>query len=128
MIGTPVKLLLDEHIWLGLTEALTKRGYDVLHILNTDQSGMDDEPLLALATSQGRAVLTYNVRHFAPLVRLWYEAGQEHAGLVFSIQLPPAELLRQVERLLATISAEDLRNTARWLQEFRNDSWPHDTS
>ena len=121
MIGEPIKLLLDEHIWSGLTEALAKQGYDALHILDTDQGGIDDEPLLAFATAQGRAVLTYNVRHFAPLVRLWYEAGRDHAGVVFSIQLPPAELLRQVERLLATLSADELRNTARWLQEFKGD-------
>lgn len=83
MTGNPIKLLLDEHIWEGLTGALTQRGYDVIHIVNTEHRGIDDEPLLVLATSEGRAVLTYNVRDFAPLVRLWYEAGREHAGVVF---------------------------------------------
>lgn len=122
MTGKPTKLLLDEHIWEGLTEALTQRGYDVLHITSTEQRGIDDEPLLAFATAQGRAVLTYNVCHFVPLVRLWYEAGREHAGVILSIQLPPGELLRQAERLLTTLSADELRNTVRWLQEFRADS------
>ena len=119
MTGTPIKLLLDEHIWEGLTEALTKRGYDVIHVVNTDQRGVDDEPLLGFAAGQERAVLTYNVKHFAPLVRLWYEAGRDHAGVIFSIQLPPPDLLRQAERLLAKLSAEELKNTARWLQEFK---------
>jgi len=59
------------------------------------------------------------VRHFVPLVRLWYEAGREHAGVVLSTQLPPGELLKQVERLLITLSAEELENTIRWSQEFR---------
>ncbi|MFQ5856226.1 MAG: DUF5615 family PIN-like protein [Anaerolineae bacterium] len=122
MTDKPIKLLLDEHVWEGLTEALTERGYDVVHITHTEQRGIDDEPLLAFATAEGRAVLTYNVRHFVPLVKLWYETGREHAGVVLSIQLPPGELLRQVERLLTTLSAEELRNTARWLQEFRTNS------
>jgi hypothetical protein len=122
MTDRPVKLLLDEHIWEGLAEALTQRGYDVVHIANTEHSGIDDEPLPAFATAEGRAVLTYNVRHFVPLVRLWYEAGREHAGVTLSIQLPPGELLRQVERLLTTLSADELKNTARWLQEFSSDS------
>jgi len=122
MTGKPIKLLLDEHIWEGLTEALTQRGYDVVHIANTEQRGIDDGLLLALATAEGRAVLTYNVRHFVPLVRLWYEAGREHAGVILSTQLPPGELLRQVERLLTTLSADELKNTARWLQEFGADS------
>jgi Domain of unknown function (DUF5615) len=121
MRGTPSKLLLDEHIWYGLTEALTQRGYDVVHVNDTAQRGIDDEPLLVFATVQDRAVLTYNARHFVPLVRLWYEAGREHAEVILSIQLPPHELLRQVERLLVTLSADALRNTVRWLQEFRTE-------
>jgi hypothetical protein len=56
------------------------------------------------------------------LVRFWYEASREHAGVILSIQLPPGDLLRQVERLLATLSAEELKNTVRWLQEFKADS------
>jgi hypothetical protein len=119
MTDEPIKLLLDEHIWEGLTGTLAKQGYDVIHIVNTEYRGIDNEPLLALATSQGRAVLTNNVRDFAPLVRLWYEAGREHAGVIFSVQLPPGELLRQMKNLLATLSADDLKNTARWLQEFK---------
>jgi predicted nuclease of predicted toxin-antitoxin system len=119
MTNEPIKLLLDEHVWEGLAKALTQRGYDVVHSSNTGQRGMDDEPLLALATTQGRAVLTYNARHFVPLVRLWYEAGRVHAGVLLSTHLPPGELLRQVERLLATLSAGELKNTVRWLQEFK---------
>ena len=121
MTRISIKLLLDEHIWTGLTEALKKRGYDALHILDTEQGGLDDEPLLTFAASQGRAVLTYNVKHFAPLVSLWYEAGREHAGVIFSVQLPPSELLRQTLKFLETLSAGELKNTARWLQEFKGD-------
>jgi predicted nuclease of predicted toxin-antitoxin system len=121
MTGEPIKLLLDEHIWEGLAEALTQRGYDVLSITNTAQRGIDDEAVLTFAAAEGRAVLTYNSRHFVPLVRLWYEANREHAGVILSIQLPPGELLRQVERLLTALSVDELKNTVRWLQEFKAD-------
>ena len=121
MKGRPVKLLLDEHIWEGLTEALTQRSYDAVHILHTGQRSIDDESLLEFAVAQGRALLTYNARHFVPLVRLWYEVGREHAGVILSIQLPPTELLKQAERLLVALSADDLKNTVRWLQEFKVD-------
>ena len=119
MTRTPIKLLLDEHIWGGLADALSRQGHSVTHIANTDQQGLDDEPLLAFAVAQGRAILTYNVRHFVPLTARWYEMGQEHAGVILSVQLQPRELLRQVERLLDALSADDLRNTVRWLQEFK---------
>lgn len=118
MTGRPVRLLLDKHIWEGLAEALVQQGYDVIHIASTEQRGLDDEPLLAFTTAQGRAVLTYNVRHFVPLVRLWYETGRDHAGIVFSTPQPPGELLRQVAGLMKTFSADDLWNTVRWLQDF----------
>lgn len=121
MNGRPIKLLLDEHIWEGLVEALTKRGYDAVHIIHTGQRSIDDEPLLELAAVQGHALPTYNARHFVPLVRLWYEMGREHAGVIFSIQLPPTELLTQAERFLVALSADDLKNTVRWLQEFKVD-------
>jgi hypothetical protein len=122
MTGKPIKLLLDEHIWGGLADALSRQGYDVIHIANADQHSLDDEPLFAFAVAQGRAVLTYNVRHFVPLVARWYAMGWEHRGLILSVQLQPGELLRQVERLLGDLSADDLRNTVRWLQEFKADS------
>ncbi|HKZ84473.1 MAG TPA: DUF5615 family PIN-like protein [Anaerolineae bacterium] len=122
MNGRPIKLLLDEHIWEGLVEALTQRGYDAVHITHIGQRSIDDEPLLELAAAQGRALLSYNARHFVPLIRLWYETGREHAGVILSVQLPPAQLLKQVERLLATLSADELKNTVRWLQEFKADA------
>jgi predicted nuclease of predicted toxin-antitoxin system len=122
MSGTQIKLLLDEHIWEGLAEALVQRGYDVVHLNHTPHRSIDDEPLLTLAAAEGRAVLTNNIRDFVPLIRLWYQAGREHAGVILSVQLPPGELLKQVERLLVTLSAEEEKNTARWLQEFRSDS------
>jgi hypothetical protein len=122
MTSQPIKLLLDEHIWEGLAEALVQKGYDVVHISHTELRSIDDEPLLVFATAEGRAVLTYNARHFVPLVRLWYEAKREYAGVILSVQLPPGELLRQVEKLLATLSANALKNTVRWLQEFKSDA------
>ncbi|HID52723.1 MAG TPA: hypothetical protein EYP41_11900 [Anaerolineae bacterium] len=114
-----VKFLLDEHIWEGLAEALRKRGYDVVHINHTEFRGIDDEPLLEMAAAEGRAVLTNNHRDFAPLVRFWYEDGRKHAGVILSVQLRPGILFRQVESLLESLSADELMNSIRWLQEFR---------
>ena len=114
-----IRLLLDSHVWEGLAAALVKKGYDVVHINHTEYRRVDDDIVLAFAASQGRAVLTFNHQHFAPLARLWYEAGREHFGIILSIQLPQGELLRQADNLLTALPAEDLKNTVRWLQEFR---------
>jgi Domain of unknown function (DUF5615) len=107
--------LLDEHIWEGLAEALTQRGYDVLSIANTERRGIDDEAVLAFAAAEGHAVLTYNSRRFAPLVRLWYEANREHAGVILSIQTTVArhqELAPAYARTAVRLIEELLRRMA----------------
>ncbi len=120
MSGEPIRLLLDEHVWEGLTDALAQRGYDAAHVRREGLRGIEDEPLLERAASEGRALFTYNGRDFVPLARRWYETGRGHAGSILSTQLMPAELFRQIDRLLNALSAADIKNTVRWLQEFRS--------
>jgi hypothetical protein len=81
--------------------------------------GEDDYLLLALAAGEGRALLTNNHRDFVRIARSWSQSGREHAGIILSTQLPRGELLRQVETLLERLTVDELRNTVRWLQEFR---------
>jgi len=119
MNRTPIKLFLDEHIWRGLTEALRTHGYDALHVLDAERGGLDDEDQLAYAAEKGRALLTYNIKHFAPLAVVWYEAGRDHAGILLSEELEHGELLRRVERLLAAVSAEEMKNIVRYLSDFK---------
>lgn len=114
-----VKLLLDEHIWVGLAAALNEYGFDAVHVTLTPYRGIDDERLLEFAVSQNRAILTNNHRDFVPLARHWFEAGKKHKGIVLSVQLPRGELLRQTKNLLDNLSADHLTNTVRWLQEFK---------
>lgn len=118
-MGAPVKLFLDEHIWRGLTSALRDAGYDVLHVHDADRAGLKDAEQLAFATEQGRAILTYNAKHFAPLATLWYEAGRDHAGISLSEELEHGELLRRVSNFLAAVSADEMTNVIRFLQEFK---------
>jgi hypothetical protein len=68
---------------------------------------------------QGRAILTYNVKHFVPLAELWYEAGRDHAGIILSDELEQGELTRRAVNLLAAVSAEEMKNALRFLQEFK---------
>ena len=114
-----IKLLLDEHIWEGLVDRLEEHGYDVEHINRLGKQSIDDPDVFDLAASQNRAVLTFNHRDFVPIAREWYELELEHAGLILSIQLPRGELLKQVVNLLSSLSTDEFKNTARWLQEFK---------
>ena len=66
-----VRLFLDRHIKKQLAIDLRERGFDVLL---TEEAGMDtaaDEELLAFAAKENRAILTFNIRDFAPLHEQW---------------------------------------------------------
>ena len=113
------KLLLDEHVWQGLAAALRERGFDVVHVYEIGRGGLDDEAQLSYAAEQGRALLTFNARHFVPLAAKWFFADKSHAGIVISDELPLSELLRRVEKMLRSCTAKQIENTVQWLQGFR---------
>src|SRR4051794_25899734 len=82
-----VRLYFDRHIMSRLAIDLISRGYDVL---TTEEAGLDtadDEQELASATVGRRAIVTLNIRDFAPLHTQWLAAGRSQAGIIVSRQL-----------------------------------------
>ncbi len=116
---TAPRLLLDEHIWEGLASLLRSEGFDVIHVYEIGRGGLGDQDQLEYAAAQGRALLTFNARHFEPLAVEWFFAGRPHAGIIISDELPPGELRRRVENLLKMRSAEELQSVVVWLQMFK---------
>ena len=110
---------MDEHVWQGLAEVLRLQGYDVVHVNEVGREGLDDADQLAYAAAQGRAIVTFNARHFEPLAAQWFLEGRQHAGMIISNVLPPGELRRRLEHLLRTRSSTELQNTVQWLQAYR---------
>lgn len=112
-----IALLLDEDARVQLGAILRQRGYDVIHVLEVDRGGKSDPEQLAYATSQKRAILTHNIRHFILLNKQYHDEGKEHFGVVLSDQVPLRELLRRALRFLSHHTAEDVKNNALWLNE-----------
>jgi Domain of unknown function (DUF5615) len=97
-------------------DPLRSSGHDVRGV--TDEpglAGLDDEPLLELATQDARILVTRNSRDFAPICRQWAEAGREHAGVILIWSLSSrqfGEIARGVESWLEQIpSAAEWRGT-----------------
>jgi hypothetical protein len=69
------------------------------------------------------AILTCNAVDFLRLAREYAEAGRSHAGIVISSEQfsrrQISELLRLVLRLLNTLSADEMRDSVVYLQQFR---------
>jgi hypothetical protein len=74
------RLYANENFPLPVVEELRRLGHDLTTVQETGRGGqsMADEEVLALAVADGRAVLTFNRKHF---VRLHRERP-EHAGIV----------------------------------------------
>jgi hypothetical protein len=111
-----VRLLLDAHLsHRFIADPLRRRGHDVRSLQEQRTlDGLRDDDVLALATSEGRIIVTRNSRDFAPLTRRWMEAEREHAGcvLIWSYAHDEyANIVDGVERRLAMVPRqEDWKN------------------
>jgi uncharacterized protein with PIN domain len=113
-----IKLFLNEDVHTRLAKALRQRGFDVLTTVEADMLGISDEEQLALATSQGRVVLSFNRGDYARLHKRYAEHGWEHCGIIVSEQYPIGELLRRMLNLLMSLSADDMRNRLEYLSQW----------
>jgi len=68
----------DEDFDYPVVVELRQLGHDVLTVQEAGQKGQKDPVVLAFASAQGRAVLTYNRRHFIRLHR----QTSSHSGIV----------------------------------------------
>ncbi len=100
-----MRILLDAHVsGRRIGAALRADGHDVLALDEDDELGaLADRDVLALAAAGLRILVTFDARHFAPLLRQWAEAGATHHGCIIVYGLDHAEfgpILRGIRRLL----------------------------
>jgi predicted nuclease of predicted toxin-antitoxin system len=117
-----VRLYFDRHIMTKLAVDLRVRGFDVL---TTEEAGKDtasDEEQLAFATNQGRSILSFNIRDFAPLHEQWSAANRPRAGIVVSRQLGSRQfsvLLQRMLRLCNHLTAEEMIGNFVHMEQFK---------
>ena len=76
-------LLLDEMLSADNAVQLDKRGHDVMAVVSDPGLvGLADEQILSEAATNGRALVTANIKDFVPLDAQYKTAGRQHAGLV----------------------------------------------
>lgn len=113
-----VALYTDADVTPKLAKLLRERDFDAVSAHEVGNAELGDSEHLAYAASQGRAILTYNVKDYAPLLDEYWWTGREHHGIIVSEQLPVGELLRRVLRFLNTVTADEMRNNYKNLAEF----------
>ena len=118
-----MKLLIDEHYADEIAAELRAAGHDAVTVSERQIKSTDDEPLLELAWSENRALLTNNARDFMPIVGRWATSGRDHCGLLLtsdsSMPRHKGTIGAYVRTLQAIMEANPdqsaLANEVRWL-------------
>jgi len=100
-----MRLLLDAHVsGLRVGGPLGDMGNDVRALdQEPELEGLDDEDVLALASDDGRILVTHNVADFPEILREWAAGGRPHAGVILVYGIEHSEfglILRGIERWL----------------------------
>lgn len=78
------RLLLDEMFSPQIASELVRRGHDVAAVAaDPELAGLPDEQVLEWATSQGRCLVTENVKDYEVLRRAAAAQGSTRAGLLY---------------------------------------------
>src|ERR1700677_3239993 len=76
-------LLLDEMFSDDIARQLRPKGYDAISVVaHSALVGLPDDQVLAYATTEGRTLVTANIKDFAPLDSRYRAAGQSPGGLI----------------------------------------------
>jgi predicted nuclease of predicted toxin-antitoxin system len=115
----PPKLYLNEHLSPRLAEQLRRYGFDAVSSQEAAMLSHDDAEQLVWAVAQERAIVTFNVSDFVKLHEEYQAAGKEHFGVVLSTAETVPVLLHRLLRLLNSLSADELKNQVRWLNDYK---------
>src|SRR5437588_7585509 len=115
----PPKLYLNEHLSPRLAAQLRRHGFDALSSHEAQMRAQPDADQLRFAASQKRALVTFNFADFSDLHERYLVEEEQHWGIIFSTAEPIGLLLHRLVRLLNSITAEEMRNQIRWLNEFK---------
>lgn len=115
----PPKLYLNEHLSPHLATQLNSYGFDVTSSRGARMLSSDDEQQFALAVSEQRAIVTFNFSDFVAIHDRYVSEGKEHWGIILSTEERTGTLVHRLLRLLNSVTADELKTTIRWLNEFK---------
>jgi predicted nuclease of predicted toxin-antitoxin system len=118
-----MRILLDAHISSRTVgEALSEGGHNVRALDSEPElQGLSDPEVLQLAATEGRVLVTANVRDFEPLLREWAGESRPHTGVILVPSSVRNEafgvLISGVEETLANTRQEEWIDRVAWLRK-----------
>ena len=113
-----VRFFTDEDVYGAIAVALRKAGIDAVSTPEVNRIGESDDSQLQWATDEGRAIVTFNVAHFANLHAIWVKQGRNHAGIVVSSQRPIGDLLGRLLHLAESLDEDAMRDRLEFLSDW----------
>lgn len=114
-----LRFFTDEDVYGDLAKLLRSHGFDAVSTPEADRLSETDPAQLEWCLRQGRAIVTFNVGHFAAMHAEWAVAGKSHTGIILSHQRPLGDLIRRLLRLARTLTAEEMVDRLEYLN-----NWP----
>jgi hypothetical protein len=100
-------LYLDEDVNVLVANLLQARGFDVITARDAGQ--------LAYAVSQARTLVTHNRTDFEELVQNYFDSGQMHYGVIFSVRRSPQEIAQRLLAILNQVTSDEMQNQVRYI-------------
>lgn len=113
-----VKFFTDEDVFGPVAAALRRAGVDAISTPEAGRLGASDEEQLEWAVREGRAIISFNVAHFAALHNRWMKDARHHSGIVVSSQRPIGDLLRRLNHMAKQLDAESLTDRLEYLSDW----------
>jgi hypothetical protein len=121
-----VKALLDEQLSPQIAALLRQMGYDVEAAADRpDLLGCSDRSILEIASAEGRAVITNNIKDFRPLAAEWLTQGRVHGGLILlpSTRTRTRAAIAVLADRISTVlldNPDGLSGSERWIGALRD--------
>ena len=117
---TQIRLYLDEDTMdSDFLTALRLRNVDVLSTGEAQMLSRSDEEQLRWALENQRVIYSFNIRDFYRMHTNWIEDRQTHSGIILGFQsYSIGEQMRRILRIIATKSAEDMKNQVEFLSAW----------
>lgn len=114
-----LRFFTDEDIYAAVAPIMRRAHFDAISAPEANRLGKTDDEQLQWATSQNRAIVTFNVAHFANLHSEWLARGRDHSGIIVSSQRPVGDLANRLLRLAHTLDADAMHNRLEFLSGWQ---------
>ena len=121
-----MRAIVDEQLSPQIAALLRKAGHDVDAVADReDLAGRSDRIILDVASSEGRAVITNNIKDFRPIAAERLAQGRTHAGLILlpSTRTRTRHAVAAVADAIETVLRENpggLTSSERWIGPLPN--------